>query len=400
MGKSTFLTGQPIFSQLLYLISRPVVRRLAKRHSSDRYYKRFHTYDHLVAMLYAIFHKCTSLREVTTGLQVCSNRLTHLGIKYCPRRSTLADANRKRPSEVFEQLYLHLYHELGGFLPDSRTKKHWRSRLYIIDSSTISLFQEILRNVGRSPVNGKRKGGIKAHVLMKATEDVPMFVRFSSAAAHDIPFLKEIQLPEGSIVTFDKGYNDYNKYNEWTDKKVTWVTRLKNGTVQECIASRKISELDAEAGVLEDSRILMGQQVRSSKVEARLIRYWDQQNQREFSFITNNHRLAGRTIAQIYKKRWQIEVLFKRIKQNYPLRYFLGDNENAIRIQIWCALIADLLLKVLSRSVKRRWSFANLASMIRIHLMTYVDLKKFLEQPDKALLPLQQRNPIPSLFDP
>ena len=228
MRKNANFTGQPIFSQLLNLIDRNSISRQARKHSSDKYYKKFDTYNHLVTMLYAVFHKCSSIREVVTGMQVCSKRLHHLGITYSARRSTFAEANTKRPHGVFESIYQDLYSQYAQYLPDSRLRKDINSRLYIIDSTTIQLFSDILKNAGTKPVNGKSKGGIKAHTMIKADEDVPCLVKLTAAAKHDTPFIQRLKLPERSIVVFDKAYLDYKQYKLWNDEKVYWVTRMRS----------------------------------------------------------------------------------------------------------------------------------------------------------------------------
>lgn len=403
MRKDRNLTGQPIFAQLLSLLNRNRINRLSSHHRANHYYKNFKTYQHLVTMLYAIFHKCTSLREVTSGMQLCSYKLGHLGMGYCPRRSTLSDANRRRPAKVFESIYMDLYERYHHFLPDSRTiKPGWHSRLYIVDSTTISLFKEILKNAGRPAVSGKKKGGLKVHTLLKADEDVPCLVRMTAAAKHDVPFIQGLKLPKGSFVTFDKAYVDYTQYARWDQQGIYYVTRLRNNAKFEQISQLPISEAQKNKGVLFHTKVILGHTTHKNitRTEARLIRYFDKQTNKTFEFITNNERLSPATIAQIYKHRWQIETVFKRLKQNYPLNYFLGDNENAIRIQVWCALIADLIMKVMRSKLKRKWSFGNLTSVIRIHLMTYTSLLNFLEDPDRYLiktLKLQTRGP--TLFD-
>jgi len=386
MNKSNHFSGQPIFSQVISLIPRYQIRQLAKTFKTDYYYKKFKTYEHLITMLYAVYSKCNSIREVTTGLLASGGKLNHLGMGYFPRKSTLSDANGKRNAEVFEAIYGLLYKKLAKYLPDSRKKKKL-SKLYIFDSTTISLFQEILKSAGKNPVNGKRKGGIKAHTLIKADEDVPKFVRFTASAANDSPFMKKVNLPEGSIVVFDKGYNDYKIYQQWTQQKISFVTRLKKTASCRIEKQRKVSEKQRSKGVLKDENILLGHHSHDNvtRVKTRIVTYYDTDSGKTFQFLTNNFRLAPSSIADIYEKRWQIESLFKRIKQNYPLKYFLGDNQNAIKIQIWTALIADLLLKYLRRQVKRKWAFSNLVSMIRLHSMNYIHLYSFLEDPDKAI---------------
>lgn len=402
MSKDQIFTGQPIFSQLLSFINRSDITRIARQHNSDYYCKKLKTYDHLITMLYAIFQDCTALREVSTGMAAYLMKLNHLGMAYTPPKSTLADANKRRTYKVFESIYQFIYDSVRKSLPDSRTSQEWRNKLFIADSSTITLFKEILKNAGRNPVNGKRKGGIKVHTLIKADEDVPCLVRMNAAASHDVRFIQKMKLPKGSIITFDKGYVDYEQYDLWTKEQVMWVTRLKKGAVVEVLDQLKVDK--QSKGILSDKLVILGHTTHKkiTRTKARLIEFYDSVNKRTFEFITNDTKcdFEAASIAKIYKQRWQIEILFKRLKQNYPIQYFLGDNENAIKIQIWCALIADLLLKTIKARIKRKWSNSTLKSMIRVHLMSYIHLLKFLEQPDKLwTTPNAYRNRGPTLFD-
>jgi Transposase DDE domain/Domain of unknown function (DUF4372) len=387
MSKSSFFTGQPIFGQLLNLIPRSLVVGVSKSLQADRYCKRFSSYDHLVTMLYSVYNNCHSLREVSTGMLAWEQRLNHLGINHYPRRSTISDANNRRKSEFFERVYMKLLSKYGNYLSDSRRSVRHQKELYIFDSTTITLFQEVLRGAGIRSLNGKRKGGIKVHTLLKSDQDVPTMIRFSPSAKADSTFLKEVKLPAGSIIVFDKGYNHYPTLNQFTNDKVNWVTRLRQDAVFDFIEDREVSELQQAKGILKDKEVILGHHhdKNSTKVRARLISYKDPGTKKKLEFLTNNFRMAPATIAALYRQRWQIEVLFKRLKQNYPLKYFLGDSENAIQIQIWCSLIADMILKLIKKGAAKRWSFSNLASMVRLHLMTYIDLNGFLKCPEKAL---------------
>ncbi len=381
MNKSTFFSGQPIFAQLLKFISKDSVFRIAQQFSADRYSKRFSTYEHLVTLLYSIFNNCNSLREVATGMLASEQRLNHLGIRYHPRRSTISDANNRRQADVFGEIYFSLYKKYTSFLSDSR-KNSKASKLYIFDATTISLFQEVLRTSGKNP-SGKRKGGIKVHTLIRSDQDVPCMIRYSAAAANDSQFLKEVYLPKGSIIVFDRGYYDFTTLNRFSNDSITWVSRLRKLFTYQVLNNYSIK--DADGAIVSDQQVQLGWRS-GIKVVARLVRYRDIQSGEEYEFISNNFRMNATTIASLYKKRWQIELLFKRMKQNYPLKYFLGDSENAIKIQIWCSLIADLLLKIVKKGAAAKWSFSNLAAMVRLHLMTYIDLFGFLKSPEKALL--------------
>lgn len=404
MGKSSFFTGQPIFGQLLQLIPRSQVTSLARQYKADRYCKKFDSYAHLVSLLYAVLNHCNSLREVCSGLLAWEHRLVHLGITCYPRRSTISDANNRRSAVVFEQLYLALLKRYAHLLPDSRPGLR-TDRLYIFDATTITLFGDILRGTGLPAANGKRKGGIKVHTLIRSDQDVPNMIRFSPATANDTRFLKDIDLPKGSIIVFDKGYNDYKTFNRFTSQSISWVTRLRNRTHYEVCHNRAVSEQQLQSGIISDQEIMLGHHHKkdATHVKARLITYSVEGRAKPLQFITNNFRMAPLTIAGLYRNRWQIELLFKRLKQNYPLKYFLGDSENAIHLQIWSALIADLLLKIVQRQCRtRRYAYANLAAIIRLHLMTYIELFGFLRCPEKVLLQQLRRKPpnssLPELF--
>jgi hypothetical protein len=339
-------------------------------------------------MLYAVLNKCQSIREVTTGLLAWETRLVHLGVTSAPRRSTLSDANCRRSEEVFSKIYQQLYEDSRRLLPDSRRNvnervKDWQ--LFIVDSTTISLFSEIMKNAGRTPVSGKRKGGMKVHTLIQSDEDVPCLARMSPASAHDSPFLAEIHLAKGSVVVFDKGYNDYAQYNRFTEENVSWITRIRKNAVHQLREELLVEQQQARQGVSRDRLITLGHSTSERPVQARVVNFTDPESKRQFQFLTNDELLPSSTIASLYKRRWQIETMFKRFKQNYPLKYFLGESENAIKIQVWCSMIADLLVKILKSKAGRSWSFSNLTSFIRLHLMTYINIYDFLKNPEKAL---------------
>ena len=368
-------------------IDKSEIRKIAKKHDSERYVKKFTTYNHLVVMLFVALEGYSSIREVVLGLLANAHKLSHLGLNYLVKRSTLSEANKRRDSKVFEDIYMTVYKKHSSSLTDSQLKYKELKRLYIMDSSTISLFKDILKGVGRNPQNGKKKGGIKAHTIIKADENVPCLIRYSEAARHDHMFLQDaLNLPSGSIITFDKGYVDYAQYEAFTEKSIWYVTRLKDNALYKARKEFDIPD-EADSGVLKDEEIvLLYGTNKSQEHKARRIAYWDKENERLFEFLTNNMELSAEKIAYIYKKRWQIELLFKQLKQIFPLKYFLGDNENAIEIQIWAAMLANLLITLVKSKLKRNWAFSNMVSIIRQQLMNYINIYAFLENPEKSWL--------------
>ena len=378
MNKSTHFSGHLIIKQLLNLIPRHIISRTAESFDSDRYYKTCKTNEHLVSMLYAALSGVSSLRELSTVMLACEGKLSHLGLESFPKRSTLSDANANRSSQVFGSIYYSLLDKYGRFLSDSSSLRLPVKHLKIVDSTTISLFSDILKGVGRNPINGRKKGGIKMHTMINALEDVPCLVRFSSAATHDHTFLRELDLKKGSFVVFDKAYTDYRQFFEWTQQDIYFVTRQKENA-----SYKNLEEFDPQPNtpnnILRDEIITV--EKNGQIIELRRVAYWDDDKKKTYSFISNNFLLSPDKICDIYKHRWQIETMFKRLKQNFPLKYFLGDNQNAIEIQIWCGLIIQLLMLVVQKRTKRRWAYSNMVSMIRLHLMSYINMFSFMENP-------------------
>lgn len=386
MNKSIFFSGQPVFTQLIKFLPKGLVDKAAVDHNANRYCKKFDTHHHLITMLYACYQHCTSLREVSTGMRACEGRLQSLGIKYQIARSTFSEANSRRSYKVFEDIYKGLYGYYSTFFPDSRIRDNDKD-IVIIDSTSISLFKEILESAGSRYKNGKKKGGIKVHTAIKAHEDVPFFVDMTKGSQADVSFLKTLQVPPKSIVLMDRGYNNYKKFAEWGSQNIHWVTRRRKDAQINVLSNNPLTQEQKEAGILGDDLVSMGSKKSNTiQLQCRVVNYFDAERNDTFEFVTNNTEWPPIKVAELYKKRWQIETLFKRLKQNMPLQYFLGDNENAIKIQIYCALIADLLLKMSLHGVKRKWAFSNLSCLVRLHLMNYTDLIKFLENPDKTQL--------------
>ena len=386
MGKSIYFFGQSVFGQLISLIDRVEVNKAVCKSHSDKFCKGFHTWDHLVTMLFCSFSNCSSLREVVAGCLGLKGKTEHLGLRRLPRRSTLSDANMNRTPEVFGAIYQGLLKQHQATITDSRIKERFKKDVFIIDSTTISLFQSILKCVGRKPKSGKEKGGIKVHTVLKADQNVPELIWFTDATTNDMAFWDRISFHSNGLYVFDKGYIDYERYEKLSLDGVHFVSRLKDNA-----SFTSLEEINSDQcpdpGVLKDEWIDLpirknGRVIRN--VLMRRIAYWDDAHNRLLTFITNlKEEITADQVAALYKQRWQIELLFKQLKQNFPLKYFLGDNENAITIQIWCALISNLLLTIIRSQLKRAWSFSNLVSFSRVHLFNYIHLIRFLEEPEK-----------------
>jgi len=384
MAKSNYFSGKSVFGQLISLIEDKTIKEEVKRCDSDRYVKKFMTRDHLISMLFCSFAKCNSLREVSGAMLGLSGKTAHFKLNHIPKRSTLSDANKTRKVEFFENIYHRLLEQYGSVLSDSRIEEVLDKQVKIVDSTTISLFKDILKCVGRTPKEGKRKGGIKVHTVINADEIVPNLVWFSPAATHDHNFLEKLKCDDNSIYVFDKGYNDYKAFKNFTDHRTGFVTRIKNNADYKEIEALEVEDF-IHSGVLQDDiiEIVVKEKGNDTTLKLRKVRFYDRENKREFEFLTNLFELRADLIAALYKIRWQIETLFKQLKQNFPLKYFLGDNENAIKIQIYCVLIVNLLIATIKKKLKRSWAFSNLVSFCKIHLFNYINLMRFLEDPEK-----------------
>jgi hypothetical protein len=257
--------------------------------------------------------------------------------------------------------------------------------LYIIDSSVITLFQEIFKGSGSSHADGRRKGGLKVHMAVPLYHHSPCVAYIGDGADNDLTFHRHLTLPPGSTVIFDRGYRSYPQFNLWSEMNIRWITRLNDRSYYTIYEQRPVDKRQARKGVTKDLVVELGfPQTKTQKVAARIIFYTDPVTNKNLKFLTNDITSKANLICELYAKRWSIELLFKRLKQNMPLQYFLGDNKNAIRIQIWCALIADLLLNVIRKHVKRKWAFASIVSLVRLHLFNYLNLYSFLEHPERC----------------
>ena len=409
MGKSTHFIGQPLYSQVINLLDKAKILHISREQGGEHYTKRFSVWIHLIVMLYAVIKRFDSLREITTSLLLDTNKLAHIGITFKIGRSTLADANKRRSETIFEAIYRDLYARYKGeLISDSRSRKHpkWMDRLQIIDSTTITLFSNLIfKGVGRHPKTGKKKGGIKVHTVIHANEGVPSDIKFTSAATNDSFMLKPSNLNKGDIMAMDRAYVNYEKFEELTQRGVIYVTKMKKSL--KYMINQDVMYQTAD-GLMEVrlQQVTFSKQLKTGEImthNARIITYVDINKCKLISLLTNDMDSDPNEIIAIYRKRWEIELLFKQIKQNFPLKYFYGESANAIKIQIWVTLIANLLLMVMQKRLERTWSFSGLATMVRIALMYYVDFYSLFNNPEKDWenMVILDENPPPqlTLFD-
>lgn len=387
-----------LFSQLLEQFPRHEFARLVNKHQAERDAKGFTCWAQFTSMLFCQMARADSLREICNGLACCLGKLTHLGVAEAPKRSTLSYANAHRPAELYEDLF---WTALDRFRAQGRLggKKHkfnFKNRLLSLDSTTISLCLDLFPWAKFR----RAKGGVKAHVLLDHADYMPAFVHISNANKHDSRALALLRLNAGSIVAMDRAYNDYKQFAQWCEDGVFFVTRMKSTALYAVIEKREVPK---HRNILSDETIVLtgSQAPKKCPYQLRRVVVWDEEKQREIVLLTNHLDFGATTISDIYKERWQIELFFKALKQNLKVKTFVGTSENALRIQIWTALIAMLLLKWLHHLSKADWSLSNLASMLRLNLFTYRDLREWLDDPFRTPpiepIPQQLDLPLPGL---
>ena len=386
MGKSTHFFGQPVYGQLIKSLDREKIIELSRKNGGEKYIKSFTGFTHLLTMLYAVIMRFDSLREIEAAMTAEVRKLHHIGIDKIPKRSTLSDANARRSEKFFEDVYRDVYQSNRENLSsDSRRNgtEEWVKRLRIIDSTTITLFSNVIfKGVGRHPKTGKKKGGIKVHSVIHANEGVHCDVRFTSAATNDSFMLAPSHFQHDEIVALDRAYINYEKFEELTQRNVVYVTKMKKNLKYETLVD--CMDMNPDGRMEYREQVVVFRKDGVSHI-ARIITYVDIKKGKTpklVSLLTNDFDMSMETVVAIYRRRWQIESLFKQIKQNFPLRYFYGESANAIKIQIWVTLIANLLLSLLQISLKRRWSFSGLATMVRIVMMEYLNMNNFFNMPD------------------
>lgn len=364
-----------IFSQLLQLFPRTEFYHAVRKTKAERHARGFHCWAQFVAMLFCQLGRAHSLREICGGLASCEGKLTHLGIE-APSRSTLAYANEHRPWELYQCIFFELLKRCRLQAMDFKRKFRFKNKLMSIDSTTIDLCVKVF-DWARFR---RTKGAVKLHLVLDHDGYLPSYAHITEGKVSDVKVAHMLQFDPGTIVVDDRGYNDYGLWGKWCAQEVFFVTRMKTNTLYEVCEEKEC---------LPNSPVIKDQIIRLTGEEAeekcpfylRRIEWFDEDRQELFEFVTNHMKLSAFTIAAIYKDRWQIEIFFKMLKQNLKIKTFVGTSANALKIQIWTALIAMLILKYLQMKSSFKWSLSNLVALLRMNLFTYRDLWAWLNEP-------------------
>ena len=363
-----------LFSQILSLFQRSDFARHVRELKAEHRAKGFSSWDQFVAMLFCQLAQARSLREISDGLKSCEGRLKHLGLENEPKRSTLSYANAHRPWELFERLFYDLLAQCQAISPGKKFR--FKNRLLLMDSTTVELCASMFDWAQWR----QTKGAIKLHLLLDHDGYLPIFGHITDGKTADVKVAQTLDFPRGSIVALDRGYIDYRLFTRWTREGVFFVSRLKKNADVIAIESRPVPQHNQ---ILRDEiiRLKPFEAGRPDLDDLRCVVVWLADKQEELVLLTNHFGLAASTIAAIYKERWQIELFFKLLKQQLKIKTFVGTTANAVRIQIWTALIAVLIVRYLQFRSCFRWAVSNLVALLRWNLFSYRNLWEWLNRP-------------------
>ena len=374
-----------MFSQILKLIPRTDFERIVKETGAEYRSKGLSSWGQFVAMVFCQLGRAHSLREIEGGLKSCEGKLAHLGIE-APARSSLSYANGHRPRELFEKVF----HGLFGIVAAKavgKKKFRFKNKLVSLDSTVIDLCLSMYDWAKFR----RTKGAVKLHLVLDHDGYLPCFGIITDGKVADVKAAHQMHFAPDTIVVDDRGYNDYRLFAKWTDAGVYFVTRMKDNALFEMVEEREVPQ---NRNILKDQTIRLTGTGAQNKCPhlLRRIEAIREDTGDILVFITNHHGLGASTIGAIYKDRWQIELFFKALKQNLKIKTFVGTSANAVKTQIWTALISMLLLRYLQLSSRFGWSLSNLVALLRMNLFTHRDLMAWLDEPF-ATPPDPQNNP-------
>jgi hypothetical protein len=367
-----------IFSQILKLIPRLEFEAAVRQHGAERHARGFSSWAQMIAMLFCQLGHAQSLREMTGGLAACEGKLRHLGVEDPPKRSTLSYANQHRPWQLYETVFHNLLKRCQAEAKSNKRSFRFKHKLLSLDSTVIPLCLSVFDWAQYK----RAKGAVKLHLVLDHEGYLPSFAVLSEGKTADITVAKKMSFAPGTMLTFDRGYADYDWWLRLTRQKTHFVTRLKDSAEYGILEARPVPE---NGNIVRDEVIvLISQQEIGPEARLRRIEIWVEEKQETMVFLTNNLTLAASTIAASYKERWQIELFFKALKQSLRIRTFVGTTENAVQTQIWTALIAMLMVKYLQMKSTFQWSLSNLVALLRQQLFVYRDLFTWLNNPFEA----------------
>ena len=367
-----------LFSQIISKLDRFSFSKIVKEKETDKHQKGYNSWTQLVSMLFCQFAKSQSVRDISNGLRSATGNLNHLGIKNAPSKSSISYQNKHRDWKLFQEYYYHLYQHLGQQARFRRVKFRIKSKIFLLDSTTVSLCLGLFDWAKYKT----SKGAVKMHTLLDYDGNLPAYVNITDGKTADNKGAYDIPLTARSVIVADAFYNDFSLLNVWDSNKVFFTIRHKENLQFETVTENELPD-NRHQHILKDEIIVLKHTLSRKKYPKKLRRVvvWDEKNQNTIELITNQMKWSCNTISELYKSRWDIEIFFREIKQLLHIKSFIGTSENAVMIQIWTALITILMLKALKAMGKYNWHLSNLVAFIRLNMFVKIDLQKWIDKP-------------------
>jgi diacylglycerol kinase len=378
-----------IFSQILRFIPRSIFESAVREHQTEKHAKGMTSWSQFIALLFCHLGGARSLREIVGGLAASEGKLKHLGVDRAPTRSTLAYANEHRPWQLYKSMFDRLATVCRDEAKEKKRKFRFKHPLLTLDATVIPVCVSMFEWASYV----KTKGAVKLHMVLDNASFLPQYAVITPGNTADVTAAKKMEFTRGTMLVFDRGYEDHNWWRKLNTTGVYFVSRLKDSSSYIIAETRTVVD---GTNVLHDEVVLLASDKESADpMRLRRIEVWLEDKQDTMVFVTNHLKLAASTIAAIYKDRWQIELFFKAIKQSLRIKTFIGTSENAVQTQIWTALIAMLLVRYLQLRSTWKWGLSNLVALLRQQLFVYRDLWVWINRPfhspialDDAQLPL------------
>lgn len=372
------MTNVTLFAQIIAKLDRAKFNKLVRDKQTNKHNKGFDSWTHLVSMLFCQFAKSQSLRDISNGLRSATGNLNHLGVQKAPSKSTVSYQNEKRDFTLFRDYYYYLLESFGQHPKFKRVKFRIKSKIYLLDSTTISLCLRLFDWAKYKTT----KGAVKMHTLLDYDGNLPIYVNITDGKTADNKGALDIPLFRGSVVVADRYYGDFALLNIWDSSGVFFVIRHKDNLKYNVIKTAEINQT-LHPELRSDEIIELTGPLTSQKYPRRLRRVvvWNEEHQMEIELLTNQMSWTAATIGELYKCRWHVEIFFREIKQNLHIKSFIGTSQNAVMIQIWTALITILMLKALKAMAKYKWHLSNLVAFIRLNIFVKIELHAWLDKP-------------------
>ena len=372
------MTNVNLFSQIISKLDRNNFSKLVNKYQTDKHEKGYDSWTHLVSMLFCQFAKSQSVRDISNGLRSATGNLNHLGIQRAPSKSTISYQNKNRDWELFRAYYYSLFESLGQQAAFKRVKFKIKSKIFLLDSSTISLSLSLFDWAKYKTA----KGAVKMHTLLDYDGCLPAYVNITDGKTADNKGAYDVPLLKGSVIVADRYYNDFPLLNVWDSNKVFFVVRHKENIQFTTVKENELPE-NRHPHLLKDEIIELSNPTSKLKYPKHLrrIAIWDNLNEQVIELITNQMTWSANTIGELYKSRWEVEIFFRDIKQLLHIKSFIGTSQNAVLIQIWTALITILILKALKAMAKYKWHLSNLVAFIRLNIFVKINLQQWIDKP-------------------